>query len=71
MAERQGISVRCHGAREWGHAVGCADADADGATRGRPADEAAQAIKAQTSGPHAPKKGEAEIEEERSKVTAG
>jgi geranylgeranyl reductase len=34
------------------------------------ADEAAQAIKAQASG-HAPKKGEAEIEEERSKVTAG
>ena len=34
------------------------------------ADEAAQAIKAQTSG-HAAKKGEAEIEEERPKVTAG
>jgi geranylgeranyl reductase len=34
------------------------------------ADEAAQAIKAQSSG-QAPKKGEAEIEEERSKVTAG
>ena len=33
------------------------------------ADEAAQAIKAQTSG-HAPKQGEAGIEEERSKVTA-
>jgi geranylgeranyl reductase len=34
------------------------------------ADEAAQAIKAQTTG-HEARKGEAEIEEERSKVTAG
>jgi len=34
------------------------------------ADEAAQAIKAQTCG-HSVKKGESEIEEERTKVTAG